>query len=366
MPDSFGMAFGKSLANSAGSGLVSGGINQLFGALTAKRDYKYWKKRTDYENQLQKEWFNLTNEYNSPEAQRARLEQAGLSPALMFGGSGSGASFGASAADMPNAPSGGGAATSTLNPSYDALSASVIKLNSAKSREADANAGKTDEERKYQEWMNNTLAPKISAAYDLDNAGKAYQNAISRIKATYAEIETLQSLGEQQIRMGEMLANIDKLKSDKALSDRERQQLDIIADEIRSRIKVNNSQAGLNDAKTQTENENRDNIVAETGSRANLNDAKTQSIDAHRDIQVVQMLADIGIKEANIEEVWQRLTDLRNGVPVGNDIKSAFVRFLYRVLGSDQVINGTSYGSAQYNLSALLRDFLDKYGEDKR
>lgn len=141
MPDSFGMAFGKSLANSAGSGLVSGGINQLFGALTAKRDYKYWKKRTDYANQLQKEWFNLTNEYNSPQAQRARLEQAGLSPALMFGGSGAGASFGASSADMPNAPSGGGFSSSTLSPSYDALSASVIQLNRAKAEEARANSG---------------------------------------------------------------------------------------------------------------------------------------------------------------------------------------------------------------------------------
>lgn len=144
MPDSFGMAFGKALANSAGSGLVSGGINQLFGALTAKRDYKYWKKRTDYENQLQKEWFNLTNEYNSPQAQRARLEQAGLSPALMFGGSGAGASFGASSADMPNAPSGGGASPSgTMNPSYDALSASVIQLNQAKADESRANAEDT-------------------------------------------------------------------------------------------------------------------------------------------------------------------------------------------------------------------------------
>lgn len=144
MPDSFGMSFGKSLANSAGSGIVSGLINQGFGAWTAARDYKYWKKRTDYENKLQKEWFDLTNEYNSPEAQRARLEKAGLSPALMYGGSGAGASFGASAADMPNAPSGGGAAPSgTMNSSYDALSASVIQLNQAKADESRANAEDT-------------------------------------------------------------------------------------------------------------------------------------------------------------------------------------------------------------------------------
>lgn len=144
MADSFGTAFGKSLAESAGSGLISGGINQLFGALNAKRDFNYWKKRVDYENELQKEWFNMTNEYNSPAAQRSRLSAAGLSPALMFGGSGAGASASAASADMPNAPSGGGAAPSgAMNPSYDALSASVIQLNQAKADESRANAEDT-------------------------------------------------------------------------------------------------------------------------------------------------------------------------------------------------------------------------------
>lgn len=138
--ESFGAAFGKSLANTAGTGVVSGLINQGFGSWTAARDYKYWKKRTDYQNQLQKEWFNMTNEYNDPSNQRARLEAAGLSPALMYGGSGAGASMSASAADMPDAPSGAGAASSTNNPSYDALSASVIQLNQAKADEARSNA----------------------------------------------------------------------------------------------------------------------------------------------------------------------------------------------------------------------------------
>lgn len=139
--ESFGSSFGKSLVNTAGSGIVSGLINQGFGAWTAARDYKYWKKRVDYQNQLQKEWFNMTNEYNDPSNERKRLEAAGLSPALMYGGSGAGASISAAAADMPGSPSGAGAVSSTNNPTYDALSASVIQLNQAKAREADASAG---------------------------------------------------------------------------------------------------------------------------------------------------------------------------------------------------------------------------------
>ena len=234
----------------------------------------------------------MSNEYNSPAQQVARLKDAGLSPALMFGGSGAGASVGASAADMPNAPSGGGAApSSSMNPSYDSLAASVIKLNSAKAREADANAGKTGAEREYQEWMNNTLAPLIEQSYTLKNQSQEYQNAIAQVNAQYAEIEKLQSLGEQRIRMGEMLANIEKLKSDKALSDREREQLDVIAEEIRSRINVNESQASLNDAKTQTENENRPNIVSKTAaeadsarSAADLSEVKKNEILNHLEI----------------------------------------------------------------------------------
>lgn len=297
MPDSYGMAFGKSLANSAGSGLVSGGINQLFGSLTAKRDYKYWKKRVDYENKLQKEWFNMANEYNSPAQQVARLKDAGLSPALMFGGSGAGASVGASSADMPSAPSGGGASSSSLNPSYDALASSVIKLNSAKAREAESNSDKTDAERDYQNWMNNILAPLLAEGKSLENTGKKYQNAIDLINASYLEIEKLSDLGEQQIRIGEMLATIDKLKSDKELNDRERQQLDVIAQEIRSRIKVNESEAKLNDSKTR------------------FTDMSTSQVEAN----ILSVLRDLDLKDLDIAKTARQVMRMYRNMPATDD-----------------------------------------------
>lgn len=298
MPDSFGMAFGKSLSNTAGSGLVSGGINQLFGSLTAKRDYKYWKKRVDYENKLQKEWFNMSNEYNSPAQQVARLKDAGLSPALMFGGSGAGASVGASAADMPTAPSGGGASSSSsLNPSYDSLAASVIKLNSAKAREAESNSEKTDAERDYQNWMNNTLAPLIAEGKSLENTGKKYQNYMDFINSAYLEIEKLSDLGEQTVRIGEMLANIDKLKSDKDLNDREREQLDVIADEIRSRIKVNESEVKLNNSKTR------------------FTDMSTSQVEAN----ILSVLRDLDLKDLDIAKTARQVMRMYRNMPESDD-----------------------------------------------
>ena len=228
MPDSFGLAFGKSLANTAGSGLVSGGINQLFGSLTAKRDYKYWKKRVDYENQLQKEWFNLANEYNSPASQRARLEQAGLSPALMFGGSGAGASFGASSADMPSAPTGGGASSSsTMNPSFDALSASVIQLNQAKADEArsnaDSNRGETIPANDLQALRSSEInANQAMMAYYQKLAKTEEQREINTRLDNYSK-ERENRIGDatEQVTISKAHAEFDYIKSqrDKLLED---------------------------------------------------------------------------------------------------------------------------------------------------
>lgn len=51
--------------------------------------------------QFQEKMFHMTNEYNHPLAQRQRLEEAGLNPALMYGGSVTGA---AGTADQPAKP----------------------------------------------------------------------------------------------------------------------------------------------------------------------------------------------------------------------------------------------------------------------
>ena len=88
---SFGGSLWRQGLSGLSTGLISGGVNQLFAGFNSQRQFDIWKKMQDY-----------MNEYNSPVKQVERLKQAGLNPGLMYSGN-SGSSLSASV----GAPSGG-------------------------------------------------------------------------------------------------------------------------------------------------------------------------------------------------------------------------------------------------------------------
>jgi hypothetical protein len=78
------MSFLENMATSA-----IGAIGNFFtGGASARKQYQYQSKLMDKQNQQQIDFWKMNNEYNTPFNQRARLEQAGLNPDLMYGGSG--------------------------------------------------------------------------------------------------------------------------------------------------------------------------------------------------------------------------------------------------------------------------------------
>ena len=78
------MNFLENMATSA-----IGAIGNFFtGGASARKQYQYQSKLMDKQNQQQIDFWKMNNEYNTPFNQRARLEQAGLNPDLMYGGSG--------------------------------------------------------------------------------------------------------------------------------------------------------------------------------------------------------------------------------------------------------------------------------------
>ena len=92
--DTFGGAFGLGGASS----LLDFGLGMAADAFSRQQDwiyqqkamemqYKYDQKAADAAFQRDLNMFNIENEYNSPAQQLARLKSAGLSPALMQGGS---------------------------------------------------------------------------------------------------------------------------------------------------------------------------------------------------------------------------------------------------------------------------------------
>ena len=60
---------------------VSGG----FGLIGQAINYGFQKKLAAQQNEYNLNMWNLQNEYNSPQAQMQRLEDAGLNKALMYG-----------------------------------------------------------------------------------------------------------------------------------------------------------------------------------------------------------------------------------------------------------------------------------------
>lgn len=123
---SFGQALGQSAASTGTTGLITGALDQLFGGMNARRQWKFQKKKMKLQQQyaleqMQKQselsyanWqkqFDYENAYNDPTKVFDRYMKAGVTPAAVLGSSGVGvnATMSGGSASMPSAsgPSGG-------------------------------------------------------------------------------------------------------------------------------------------------------------------------------------------------------------------------------------------------------------------
>lgn len=86
-------------SNPAGSA-VSG----LFGLAGSALNYHYQSQLQEKQNQFNLEMWNLQNEYNSPQAQMKRYEEAGLNPALIYSQGNPGNAATAPVKGVPEAP----------------------------------------------------------------------------------------------------------------------------------------------------------------------------------------------------------------------------------------------------------------------
>lgn len=186
---------------SAASGMITGAAGGLFGGIRAKKQHKRNKEILALQNKYEQErmqlqasmnreqaaynqglaldMFRQTAKYNSPEEERKRLEEAGLSPALMYGGGGAGGSGGGST-------SGAGAAqgVAALQPmglqlalqaemqkaQIDALEAQTLKTNAETAKTTseieNTKSGTKINEAKFKETMKNieAIEEKIRAS----------------------------------------------------------------------------------------------------------------------------------------------------------------------------------------------------------
>lgn len=245
-----------------GEGAISGAIgaigNLFTGGMSARKQYKYQSKLMDKQNQQQIDFWKMNNEYNTPFAQRARLEQAGLNPDLMYGGSGSVTPSqmpGAAAGSAPNVDYGdtSGAFANGIRLAQQAslIDAQVSKIEAENKLLAEQALSQAEQRELWKAqatdaWMRaehqGIYNRHADTRYFLENEARGLKNTL--LGADVNSYETRLRLDQQRVANDNMRAKVQvlqlglnekKLKADMAKIRAE-------VTEILSRSKVNDVQ----------------------------------------------------------------------------------------------------------------------------
>ena len=241
------------LENMAASAI--GAIGNFFtGGASARKQYQYQSKLMDKQNQQQIDFWKMNNEYNTPFNQRARLEQAGLNPDLMYGGSGNmyqSQMPGAASGSAPNVDYGSFSDNLRFAMQAQVMDAQVSKiehenqllaeqaLNQANQRELWTAQAKEAWLRAEHQGIYNRHA---DTRYFLENETRGLKNTL--LGADVNSYETRLRLDQQRVANDNMRAKVQVLQlglnEKKLKADMEKIRAEVA--EIMSRIKVNGAQ----------------------------------------------------------------------------------------------------------------------------
>lgn len=196
-------AIGTNMVSSIGNGLIGG----LIGLGNTALQHKYNKEMSDYQYSQDLSMWNMQNEYNSPTAQRERLEAAGLNPALLYGNGG------------------GSTGNATQMPQYQSFGQSIgtNMLQGAQIANLAAQARLTNAEAEQKEQSNPYAAQTAKAV--LDN----YLQDINVKKTNIRHME--KGIAKMDVEMNKMNNEINlmleqiKLTIAEAKTEEERQKL---------------------------------------------------------------------------------------------------------------------------------------------
>lgn len=245
--------------SSIGQGAIASAIgsigNFLTGGASARKQYQYQSKLMDKQNQQQIDFWKMNNEYNTPFAQRARLEQAGLNPDLMYGGSGN-----MPQSQMPSAASPGSAPNVDYGSFSDnlrfAMQAQVMDAQISKiEHENQLLAEQALTQASLRDLQSGQAADALARAehqkiynkhadtrYFLENETRSLKNTL--LGADVNSYETRLRLDQQRVANDNMRAKVQVLQlglsSQKLKADMEKIRAEVA--EIMSRIKVNGAQ----------------------------------------------------------------------------------------------------------------------------
>ena len=251
------MSFLENMATSA-----IGAIGNFFtGGASARKQYQYQSKLMDKQNQQQIDFWKMNNEYNTPFAQRARLEQAGLNPDLMYGGSGN---IGQS--QMPSAASPGSA------PNVDYGSFSDNLRFAMQAQVMDAQVSKIEHENQLlaEQALNQAEQRELWAAQAKEAWLRAEHQGIYNRHADTRYFLENETRGLKNTLLG---ADVNSYETRLRL-DQQR----VANDNMRAKVQV--LQLGLNDRKLKADMEKIRADVAESVARLKVHEATQRKVVA--------------------------------------------------------------------------------------
>lgn len=248
------------LENMAMSGI--GAIGNLFtGGASARKQYQYQLKLMDKQNQQQIDFWNMNNKYNTPLAQRARLEQAGYNPDLMVSGSGNMVQ-----SQMPTAASPG----SAPNVDYGSFSDNIRFAMQA--QVMDAQVSKIEQENKLlaEQALTQAQQRELWAAQAKEAWLRAEHQGIYNKHADTRYFLENETRGLKNTLLG---ADVNSYETRLRL-DQQR----VTNDNMRAKVQV--LQLGLNEKKLKADMEKIRAEVAEIMSRTKVNGATERKVIA--------------------------------------------------------------------------------------
>lgn len=370
MPSDFSKGFGNlgSLMGSTAAGAVgniaSGAANALFGGIQARRNWEYKKKemalqqKYNLENmqkqfEYQQEAWNRENRFNDPRNASARWRLAGISPNAVFGNSPGGAGVAGSAGtpDVSNPSAGGNVDTSSYRPTLTPVE--MMRVQNEKKvadSQADLNKALADKAR------GDTKDPDITKRSQLvqlsrDEIAKEteeVQRDILKIQKDFAEAKESNDVAIQRAKYLEIIANCDKLLSDKNVSEAMREKLE--ADRDLAKEQIN------------TEKAKQRNLDSDSDYKDAIRETEDLLRSGKRKLQVREIMKVVyetfGQDLSNARQI-EELARLMTATDRPSSIPAYLDKIAEQIGGKDQDEKWEAKGRLSENLRKLLKSYDD-------
>lgn len=308
----FASSLGSSLGGGIG-GIAGSAISGIFDMIGQAQQRKHEKAMQERQAEINREAFdyefNTKTAYENPAAERARLEAAGLNPALIYSGGAGGSSISASTINQGGGSSGAGA-TSIGQSSSMAGNPLVVEQSQLFASQIDTQEALADKARAEAEEIRSRIPdssdvlegdkPSFGQLQYLRESNKyldeIYGMRLKAIETEVKEATTQTAIETAQANLNRILSQIenDKNVSDSLALKYKTEAQDIVetqksrirlneakASERESAVDVNESQADLNRSLKAYWDKMPDKVKAEASyltSRANLTDEQAREV----------------------------------------------------------------------------------------